>query len=455
MQKSFIASLLAAGALLVPSIGSAATITGWITSQPASADTPATTGNVVEGPEAANGETGASVVYDQNFEGGVVPAGANTYGQVVYAAPEANTPGVEVLTGQYTGAKTQVFSGCIKTSSAGVPCEGEFQSGKRVKQQVTDIGPIDLVFGVEATPDEPDDNVTNDVSLYQVFHRLINVTGQDLTGFTLQLGTGVGDDFDVSTDGDGLRFADTNLFTSGNGKFAPGDPLAFGPDDLTSFSQFPYGLYGGVPLNPNPLELKGFFDTGEDGSTGRAGFDVVQTEDEIKSTSPYGSYTPLFGDWLSQGDVPEALFWAYEEGVDPLLMAWANDDGMWEIRRDIADGVIDEDGMWGDLGPGSVLSLLEGDWETFGLGDIAGVAGFLGLAEGDLLQGPIEDLANLNLTFGIELANSFIDFGNTSFTLRAIPTAAVSAVPLPAGAPLLIAGLAALGYAGRRRKAAA
>jgi hypothetical protein len=430
LKQSLIGGLVATGALLAPVVGSAATITGWDTSNVSVPDS-----------NPPDGETGFSEVYDGDPD----DPDSSTYGRIAFTPPEASLPGIKIEGGTpenegdpavfpYTGTKNQDFDGCIMTSSEAY-CDSEFQSGKRIKEQITGIGPIDLVFGVEVNPNEGDDS-----SLYQVFHRLINVSETDLTGFALELGTGVGDSFVASTDGDGLKFATLNL---------EGDPLKFGPDNLTSFSQYPFGLFGGEPLNPNPLELKGFFDIGDPDdpdNNGRAGFELTQTEDKIQSGAFYGTYDDLFNFWLSQEDVPEGLFWDYALGeADPLLMAWLNPDGEWEIRRDIAEGVLNPDGTWDpfSIGAGDVLSLAMDDWET--VGTIAEVLTFLGL--NDMLDGPIEDLANLNVTFGIEISNLFAS-QNESFTFRVTPTP----VPLPAGAPLLIGGLMAMGLVARRRK---
>ncbi|MCB1312513.1 MAG: VPLPA-CTERM sorting domain-containing protein [Sedimentitalea sp.] len=60
-------------------------------------------------------------------------------------------------------------------------------------------------------------------------------------------------------------------------------------------------------------------------------------------------------------------------------------------------------------------------------------------------QDIIEDLANLNLNYAIALGSNFV---GTSFTLRVETTP----VPLPAAAPLLLAGFGALGFAARRRR---
>ena len=73
--------------------------------------------------------------------------------------------------------------------------------------------------------------------------------------------------------------------------------------------------------------------------------------------------------------------------------------------------------------------------------------------------GPIEDLSNLNLNYAIalgDLSSLFPNFGTdglASFTLRTTVFAVddLAPVPLPAGAPLLLAGFAALGWMRRRQ----
>jgi hypothetical protein len=137
---------------------------------------------------------------------------------------------------------------------------------------------MDLVF----------DTATSDTdSLYQVFHRVVNLTGQMLDGFSVQLGTGVGDAFQSSSNGDGLAFSST---------------VALGPNNESAFSQFPFGLFGSTAQpNPNPnFTLGGFFDTTE-----RSGFDLTRPdEDTINSAGFYGSYGSLFGGWLDQSMAP-------------------------------------------------------------------------------------------------------------------------------------------------------
>ncbi|NNK66416.1 MAG: choice-of-anchor F family protein [Rhodobacteraceae bacterium] len=419
IRLSVLASLLLSSTVVMPTLATAATITGW------------NTDNVVEGAEDTDPTDdvgGASVVYDQDVSGGV-PTDAESNGQVVYIAPESNTPGIEVDDTDYS-----VFDGCILSSSTAT-CTSPFQSGKRIKQQVTDTGTIDLVFDISADGEGE--------SIFQVYHRLINVTGGTLDGFEIQLGTGVGSEFEASGESDGLRFATTT------------DGVEFGPNDVAAFSQYPFGLFGGEPLNPNPLSLPGFFDTVD-----RAGFEVSLGEDVISSGEYYGTYDDRFGSWLSQEDVPDGLLYDYDPGnADPLVMAWAGVTG-WEFLRGTDPG-----SELNFLGVEPIGSLIFG--YDFVYDPVNGVSESMmnyimanlvdefadPLEFGtDLFIDPIEDLANLNLTFAIAiddlLAESF-----SSFTLRVTTSgSAIAPVPLPAGAPLLLVGLAALGVISRKRR---
>jgi hypothetical protein len=107
-------------------------------------------------------------------------------------------------------------------------------------------------------------------------------------------------------------------------------------------------------------------------------------------------------------------------------MAWFT-DGVWQARRDVEDG--------------DAISIAPQDFADFDA-----LNAFLGLGDA-LFEGDIEDLANLNVNFAIQLG----DLGDrTSFTMRT--TVSPAPIPLPAGAPLLVGAVAALATL-RRRKA--
>lgn len=388
-------------ATALPISAHAATIVGW------------NTDNVALGGPVTGTEFDSSIVYDRD----ATDPNAVTNGKIYYAAPEAFDPGLRVSnTGYTTGQGT--FDGCILASST-AECDSGFQSGKRFKEHLTDTGPIDLKFDV--TADQTD-------SLYQVFHRMVNLTGQKLDGFTVTLGTGIGGQFQASGDGDGLSFSSS---------------VELGPNNESAFSQYPFGLFGSeAQPNPNPnFTLGGFFDP-----TSRSGFNLDRpNEDTLASTDFYGAYGNIFGSWLDNSMTPEGLLWDYANGTaDPLVMAWDNGLG-WEVRRGIDDSL---DGVLGTLTANDVFALDESLWQTFAYTDMAAIEAFFSGVSLD--QDIIEDLANLNLNYAIALGSNFV---GDSFTLRVqgIP----SPVPLPAAAPLLLAGLGALGFAARRRCRAA
>lgn len=381
---------VALGALMaLPGIGAqAATISGW------------NTDNVSVGVTPPDFETGESVVFDRD------PAapGAVTNGKITFTPPEAVSPGIKVVNGTFElggPAPKPITSGCLMTSSSAT-CDSPFQSGKRIKQQMTGTGPMDLVFNVDQQGVQPADSVG-----YQVFHRLINNTGQALVGFDISLGTGIGDGFTASTAGDGLGFS---------------PDFRFGPTAGNATSQFPFGLFGDAATAQN-FDLDGFF------APERTGFNMNFSEDKLSSAGYFGPYKTQFGDWQTQASVPDGGFWDNDNDptTDDLLMAWNTPDGKWEVRRGIDSN--------GD--PVSIAPIV---FDSF-----AEAENFLNLS---LVAGAIEDLANLNTNFAILLGEAF---GGENFTLRVN----VQPVPLPAGAPLILAGIGALGLLRRRRRALA
>lgn len=390
-----------ASMFIMPTTVFAVSITGWNTFNVA---VPA-----VNPPDGVQGE---SVIFDR-----VPPtaAGAVTDGKIVFTPPEGVLPGITVENGAYTfGPASATPTGCIRASAA-TTCDGPRMSGKRLKQVATGSGPIDLVFDVD--PDGVQDPDGDPDVGYRVYHRLINGTGTLAQGFALSLGEGVGSDFTRSTAADGLGFSKVGAY---------GDPsVNTQPPAIVSESAFyPFGLFGDATTNPN-FDLGGFFDP-----TGRAGFNLSATDDMLTSDGFFGAYESLFGGWLSQDQVPDGGFWDNDDdsSTEALLMAWLRPDGLWEARREVVD--LDA-GIAGTLETPVTAPTFEGIAATLGLADL-------------LLEGGIEDLANLNVNFSITLAKGF---AGDSMTLRS----SVAPIPLPATAPLLFAGLGLLCAAARRR----
>jgi hypothetical protein len=206
MKRQLLFSGVSAVAIAVGGMAGAATIDAW------------NLDNVVVG--ATDGSPSVSVVYNGDPDD---PASTSS-GQIAYDPPEAVAPGIKVQEETYTQGPPNggglTLDGCIMTSNTPNLCTGEFQSGKRVKTQLTGFGPVDLVF----------DTIEGDESNYQVFYRLINKTTQSLAGFALELGFGVGSEFVQATAAQGITFS--TAFR------AP--PTGSG----ASSTQFPFGLFG-------------------------------------------------------------------------------------------------------------------------------------------------------------------------------------------------------------------
>ena len=440
----------------------AATVTGWNTDN-VDVDT---TQNVEEDGRCLAdsgicldfGEVGTSEVYDTALKpDGSIPDGATTSGTIAFTSREAFTPGIEVDNTPYkTGGPVETrldLDGCILASSSAT-CTSEFQSGKRIKQKMTEAdAPVDLVFNIDPSivKTDAEGNVVDHV--YHVFGRLINTTGQALDGFKLELGYGVGSAFIAAAPGAGLSFADTSQYV------APPERTA------AAGTQFPFGLFGLAEDNQNFL-LDGFFDTA------RTGLDPdMSTGDTILASmdsSYFGNYLDIpggydeFGPWMNQADVPDGLFWDFDQNAltDNLLVAWQLEPGadVWELRR-IAGQTCENVGTPDEVcSPGRTLA--PDEYIVGTLKEVKDALERSGAAMADLGDpGPIEDLSNLNLNYAIalgDLRSLFPNFGTdglASFTLRTRVFAVndLAPVPLPAGAPLLLAGFAALGWMRRRQ----
>ena len=266
-------------------------------------------------------------------------------------------------------------------------CDADRGSGKRVKTRLTGADGMDITLSTQST---------GDVTEYYVYGKTSNLTGARMVGFTLELGTGTGDDFTAfdTTDPTYAALFDT-AFTGGN-------------------FNVPDGLFG----NGGNEADTGFFDGGDKAvmSTDQLTAALI----ELGAMTGNAEYTALFGDgFLDDSQIPDGFFFdmsSFDEDADePALIAWFD--------------VSSNAWTYGTLGiAGAELDdKLQNLATTLGT-DLAG----LGYAPGsevpaeivalmqssDLLSvDTIEDLRNMNLNFMVELG----DVAGGQVTLHLVP----------------------------------
>ncbi|HHS99247.1 MAG TPA: choice-of-anchor F family protein, partial [Thiomicrospira sp.] len=201
-------------------------------------------------------------------------------------------------------------------------CGSPFQTHKRFKVDALpatvdgveggELGKgIDFVFNVDEASGE------TDTRRYMVLQKLNNYADRRFDGFKVEVGFGVGEDFQNATDAGVNTVTNTLTLSIGEGENDGGDVWA--DEDLATFSA---GLFGTAD-EKHPDD--GFFDTR------RAGYYVALSEDKtsISTTSAQESnYPVLFGNWLPSAYEPVGIF--YDDDDNPLTDArlvafWADD----------------------------------------------------------------------------------------------------------------------------------
>lgn len=411
-------------------------------------------------------------IYDRPF----AAAGAVSYGEIGWDAVKAVDPGIVVYnnTPVYGNPAKQIIADCVmapRTSALTIggdkQCNDVFQTHKRYKMSATGFGPIDMVFtvkNVEAVNTIFDKNavvVANDQdvahNVYRMIGKLNNHTGKRMAGFKVELGHKVGADFVAAAATSNLRIA---LREEGA---TTGD---YGPNDM---AEFPGGLFYG------PADSKhnwGFFDSA------RAYLAVDQTAltTTFSSQSLSTNYADLFGKWLPINWVPTGLFYDHDgnPATDADVYAWnkgASTAAEWlnyvvnattgtrttqpltqaaidallakpaTVWNDDGDSPVDADGMsistqtlggtlYATWDPVKEVYVLASDGTTTKTNDemAALIAADSNLERRPGYQkGPIEDLANVNLNYFIEVGDiaAFPDYDAGTqmgeFTLRITP----------------------------------
>jgi hypothetical protein len=415
-------------------------------------------------------------------------AGAVSYGEIGWDVLKAMDPGVIVYNNTPAYGTNQIIADCVmapRIDALLIPqtdgtfldkqCNDSFQSHKRYKMSATAIGPIDMVFtvknvdnvlkiydkdGVEVSQDQ--DTARN---VYRVIGKLNNHTGARMGGFTVQVGFGLGSGFYKSKANDGLKISLTEEDSSTDLIV----PVPYGDNDM---AEFPGGLFYGPADDKHDY---GFF------SSSRAGFTVdtaalATEEDFFGSVTITENYSTLFGTWLPIDKVPQGWFYDFDgnPATDASLTAWDygtdfttwNDGKDWRYGNDPVTGLqIDPAGVppetlatWANT-PSTVWDTrrdqLFATWDaTKGLYVL--VDGVTTLTNDDMtlviantidgfdlerragyFKGPVEDLANLNLNYYIEVADASAwptyntADGTATFTLRITPLADGTTEVLP------------------------
>ncbi|WP_373054214.1 choice-of-anchor F family protein [Thioalkalivibrio sp.] len=338
---------------------------------------------------------------------------ADTNGFIDYG--DSRYPGIEVYQEAFDSGST-TFAGCVMAAldeAAGDNCDAPPDSSKRIKLNATaatsasatsiplaslpTADGIDLVFNTA--------NIDTTENLYRWFGKLGNQTGGRLTGFRLDIGTGVGDSFTYLSIGDGLGVAEIS-----------------GP-----FGNFPGGLFGGSKTSDTPF----FSDQDADF------IPTASDEDSIVASTVPATYAATFGNWLPLKWVP--LAWFFDDdgnpATDDIIQAWfdgekwidgsgdlipVSDLETWETTPPTvveADGTTlyatwDYENEVYDLAGGGTLTLEDMNTDTTDGIPTTGRDRVPGHS-----IGAVEDLAKINVNFQIALA----DFSNDTITVRLTP----------------------------------
>ena len=295
-------------------------------------------------------------------------------------------------------------------------CGSGFQTHKRFKVNMepatvdgSGVEAVDLVFNVDNASD-------TEVRDYRIFQKINNYTGKRLSGFEVQLGTGVGANFSpvgatgttgqVTTDNLGVKIPadiwdDDQLATFSSGLFGPPDPPKF-PDP---------GFFDSTKAGFN-VQLKDANDSDVARNAGTSGAKIVSTSvlgSNYAQSPPFGP-SDQFGEWIHSGQTPLGIFFDDDndpETDDQLVAFWGATNA---AGTEFAWMRGDPDG-WTTVAPAQV-----DEW----------------LSSSAYSVGVIEDLLNLGLNYIVsvgDLTNALTyDAGadTASFTVRIKPVVASS-----------------------------
>jgi hypothetical protein len=360
-------------------------------------------------------DTGAYTIGPDGAYSAVVDDGAGTVMSNIIAKPWpiGEPPGVKVINDDLAVNEKKPVN-CIMSTSyleghyldsadpQQVICSSGFQTHKRYKQAMLPSmvaggsgleSGTDMVFNVETEAGSRD---------YQVFQKINNWTNERLEGFTIQVGFGVGADFQTVSDA-GVDLANLSISV-------PADVWA--PNQLATFA---HGLFGPPDKHfPEP----GFFDDV------RAGYNIDQypaasgvTDTLTATTMLPGNYTDVppggeasanqFGPWLPNLWLPEGIFFDTDGNpeTDADLVAW--------FGYNPSNGLFE----W--------MTGQNAGFQTIPDATIEGWAADLAYS-----MGKIDDLVNVGLNYIVTIGDVSQFPGNT-FTIRITPTLDTSGTGMP------------------------
>lgn len=289
----------------------------------------------------------------------------------------------EVILTDFSGLSSRgEVTNCLMSNNAGVYCDSESGSGKRIKTWLTGRNPFDITL--RTTPSLAYPSVD-----YFTFGKTSNYTGARITGFTVEL---------IDENGDPMSLSD------------PANAVLFNlaATDIGLGAKLPEGLFGEGGHEGNI----GFF------SDTRAGFARVTSSDVLEfGALSNAEYVTHFGtSFLDNSMTPDGLFW--DDNADPddesALVAWNNlagggwtygtletpeniDARLAELAATLGVEVVDLNYVAGGLVPDDILAAAE--------------------ANGLFETGEIEDLRNANLNYTITVG----DLDGGEFTIRIAP----------------------------------
>jgi len=315
-------------------------------------------------------------------------------GGITWKERDTQAPGLSVVTNDdQDGSNCIMSSGYNPFDGSTKQCSDPFLSSKRFKLYSTDNQPLYLKFNVTAS----DDNT------YRILQKYSDYSPTRWEDFTIELGFLLADGtFVASTSNDGLSFSDSK----GNTYTQPISASNVRDRDLSAL--FSHGLFG-APDKNHPES--GYFNPNV-----RAMFAMTVAEDIITSQGISTSYSDIFGSWLNEESLPTGIFWDDDNDpvTDNVLMANCDGDydtvngvcnGTWVTYREY-DGVVNgEAGVsTGVATPVSAAVLAE--WAV---------------QPEIYVHDFIDDLANLGLTYHVQLGDNSQWPTPNSFVIRFTP----------------------------------